>query len=233
MGVYRRVWWVIIVVVGVPALAAAVALAPFETVVPMASIGALAGAGFALGAGARGRAGAHGMAGGRYRAAARAGGLTAAATVAVVGLVYAVGPAGLALVGLLAAASPMVVSRARAHPWLARFAGSPREASQRVRTVATRSEPATTAGTGGGAAVVTISREPAQDLRVLSDTELCYEWRRSFVALQRARLPVRCVTVVQARARYLDEMERRHPAGFHAWLAHGARAASDPTRYLK
>ncbi|MDN5798209.1 MAG: hypothetical protein L0H79_21020 [Intrasporangium sp.] len=68
---------------------------------------------------------------------------------------------------------------------------------------------------------------------MLTDTQLCHEWRRSFTALQRAvGDPARLTAVIQTRARYLDELERRHPAAFLAWLAHGARAASDPSRYL-
>lgn len=38
--------------------------------------------------------------------------------------------------------------------------------------------------------------------------------------------------LAQARRTYLDELERRCPAGFVAWLASGARAAGDPRRHL-
>jgi hypothetical protein len=31
---------------------------------------------------------------------------------------------------------------------------------------------------------------------------------------------------------YLDELERRNPDGLMAWLASGARAAADPSRYV-
>ena len=38
--------------------------------------------------------------------------------------------------------------------------------------------------------------------------------------------------VVGIRAIYLDEIERRRPDAFQAWLAAGARASQDPRRYL-
>jgi len=31
---------------------------------------------------------------------------------------------------------------------------------------------------------------------------------------------------------YLDELERRDPAGFRRWINDGARAAGDPARYI-
>jgi len=37
---------------------------------------------------------------------------------------------------------------------------------------------------------------------------------------------------VLVRQRMLDELERRDRAGFERWLSTGARAASDPSRYI-
>lgn len=34
------------------------------------------------------------------------------------------------------------------------------------------------------------------------------------------------------RRQVLDELERRNPSGFGQWMASGARAPSDPARYL-
>jgi hypothetical protein len=66
----------------------------------------------------------------------------------------------------------------------------------------------------------------------LTNSELCREWRRSFVRLQSARsFGDRCY-VVALRQVYLDEMDRRSPTAFQAWLASGARAAGGPDRYL-
>lgn len=68
----------------------------------------------------------------------------------------------------------------------------------------------------------------------LSDSELCWAWRNSFVAAQQAtRDPDRLDRVSRRRQQYLDEIQRRDPGGFAAWLNAGARAASDPTRYVK
>ena len=38
--------------------------------------------------------------------------------------------------------------------------------------------------------------------------------------------------VVQRRQEYLDALERRDPHGFARWMDLGARAASDPGRYV-
>ena len=68
----------------------------------------------------------------------------------------------------------------------------------------------------------------------LSDSELCWAWRNSYFAAQRAASnPESLDRVSRARRGYLDEMQRRDPQGFATWLDAGARAASDPARYLK
>lgn len=72
----------------------------------------------------------------------------------------------------------------------------------------------------------------ADDLRDLSDAELCRAWRRSFLALMSAADPAGHEVVVLHRQALLDEMEQRDPAGLQAWLSSGARAASGPERYL-
>jgi hypothetical protein len=79
-------------------------------------------------------------------------------------------------------------------------------------------------------------RLPSTALTEISDRELYFAWRVSFVLLQRLQemkhLQAQC-RVVGLRQRYLDEMERRHPQGFARWLLAGARPASDPSRYLQ
>ena len=66
----------------------------------------------------------------------------------------------------------------------------------------------------------------------LPTPDLCWEWRRSYVAVVRASKPDELIRIVALRAAYLDELERRDPTGFRRWLDDGARAASDPGRYL-
>ncbi len=68
--------------------------------------------------------------------------------------------------------------------------------------------------------------------RALDDAQLCWAWRISYVTLQRSTTPMQRLRVVQQRQHYLDELERRNPAGVAAWLASGARAAGDPSRYV-
>jgi hypothetical protein len=65
-----------------------------------------------------------------------------------------------------------------------------------------------------------------------STEQLCWAWRCSFVRLQRSSEACTGVSVAQQRQFYLDELERRDPRGFSAWMTGGARAASDPGRYL-
>lgn len=66
----------------------------------------------------------------------------------------------------------------------------------------------------------------------MDDRALCSAWRTSYVALQQPlTLPCR-VRVVDRRQEFLDELERRNPRGLEAWLASGARAAGDPTRFI-
>jgi hypothetical protein len=71
-----------------------------------------------------------------------------------------------------------------------------------------------------------------QSVRELTDTELCLQWRRSFVTLQSARSPADLARVVAQRQVYLDEMERRSPSALRAWFASGARAAGGPDRFI-
>lgn len=74
---------------------------------------------------------------------------------------------------------------------------------------------------------------PSLDVPDLMTTEdLCHAWRSSYVALQRAESIDSRLRVVRMRALYLDELERRAEPAVQAWLSSGARAASDPSRFL-
>jgi hypothetical protein len=66
----------------------------------------------------------------------------------------------------------------------------------------------------------------------LTTKALCVTWRRSYVLLQRASDSSSRNKIVQLRRRLLDELECRNRPGFTKWLESGARAGSDPTRYL-
>lgn len=67
----------------------------------------------------------------------------------------------------------------------------------------------------------------------LADDALAWAWRLSYNLLQLAEQPEERASVTRLRQGYLDEMERRNPAGLTAWLDSGARAAGDPARFLR
>ena len=73
---------------------------------------------------------------------------------------------------------------------------------------------------------------PASKPESMSDADLCQEWRRSYVMLQRSGSVAAQLLVVQQRQRYLDELERRNAPGLSGWLSSGPRAAGDPSRYI-
>ncbi|HSU35263.1 MAG TPA: hypothetical protein VLJ88_06360 [Propionibacteriaceae bacterium] len=78
-------------------------------------------------------------------------------------------------------------------------------------------------------------RLPSQvPVRDLTDVELCHAWRTSSHALpQQGADLTRQAQLVTARQEYLDEIERRNPAGFRRWLAVHAQPDSDPIQYLR
>ena len=73
---------------------------------------------------------------------------------------------------------------------------------------------------------------PISPTRDLPTDELCLAWRRSYLQLQRAADERTRQQIIRARQECLDELERRDRPGFARWLASGARAGSDPGRFL-
>jgi len=57
-------------------------------------------------------------------------------------------------------------------------------------------------------------------------------WQTSHAWLHSASTPEEQAGIVQRRQDYLDEMQRRHPDGFAAWLASGSSAEDNPERFL-
>ena len=84
--------------------------------------------------------------------------------------------------------------------------------------------PGTSAVLPGGVDVLSLAQ--------WSERELCHAWQRTYVQLQRHTDAAWTEHLAQTRRTYLDELQRRDPTGFAAWIASGARAASDPSRYL-
>lgn len=70
------------------------------------------------------------------------------------------------------------------------------------------------------------------DLGSMTDQELCRSWRRSYVLLDAASSTAGRLTIVQLRAGYLEELERRQPHALQAWLDAGGRAASGPDKFF-
>lgn len=82
---------------------------------------------------------------------------------------------------------------------------------------------------GSGDPVMAVSGvDPAE----CTDEELCWAWRCSFAHLIQASGPDAVDHLARLRGRYLDELERRNPQGFAAWMGSGARAASDPSPFF-
>jgi hypothetical protein len=114
----------------------------------------------------------------------------------------------------------LLVAAVVSSPWLVR-----RLQAQRPRGVG--GDPSASALLADGP-----PRPPHHRVDQLTTPDLCEAWKRSFVSLMNARTPQQRLLVVVARQNYLDEMARRCPAGFAAWLESGARPAGAPDRYL-
>jgi len=143
------------------------------------------------------------------------GALGGAAVVAAAGLIAVGGFAGVLLVLMLVGCSPQLWDAVRSR-WPTVLGGGPTEPADDTSVASPLAE----------------SLPAPADLRDLDDAELCLVWRHTFVALE-APLPVpHHVEVVLLREAILDELQRRCPAGFEAWLAAGARAPSNPLPYV-
>ena len=147
------------------------------------------------------------------RVGLRAGGATCAGGLVLTGVVRLLGPAsGSVILALLLLAAPL------AWRWLRQRYGRP---PARENRAAERLE-----------VVPAAEQTPPLTFEALSTAELCLAWRRSYVALlDVTSYPARC-TIVRVRECLLDELERRDRDGFIRWLDSGARAGSDPGRYL-
>jgi hypothetical protein len=149
-----------------------------------------------------------------------------AASVVSLGLVRLIGVGTIAVLAVLVATAPSV--RAAVAPLLAKLVDAPRPLS-----------PARRVGVQPAGEVDRQVRLPALELEesfvvpdVMTDEDLCQAWRSSYVALSRATTVSSQLRVVQMRALYLDELERRAGPALQAWFHSGARAAGDPTRSL-
>jgi hypothetical protein len=166
--------------------------------------------------------------------AGRVGPLAALLMVGVVGWVGLLGATGILLVLVVALTCPGLV-----RPLLRRLEGEPGDQSgdrfgdrpgvqsgvQSTPVVLAPPPPSLE-----GVETTSATSEPS--FGSLSTGELILAWRLSFTMLRRATTPQAIEQIACRRREYLDELERRDGVAVRKWLASGARAASDPTRYL-
>jgi hypothetical protein len=134
---------------------------------------------------------------------------------AICGFAAAVGLETLVLVGLIITLSPPVLARLRP------AARQPAEPMRQPQDVPLPSIP-----------TPRYLSAVARSLCELSDEEICLAWRRSFTRLQNPSTAEHRSAMADVRRAYLDELERRSPDAFAAWIQSGARAAGDPAKFF-
>src|SRR5690625_3528215 len=202
----RRIWWVLAAITWLAGCSAAVETVAVSALVVLAIFVGLNAAGFSV-AGAL----VNDAESGRVRLAVRNGVIAAAATIAVLGLIAGFGGWGLLLCLLFAATSPPVAERF--WRWWEQQRLERRE--QQIPPEERR-----------------VSDHPRRRCSERTTSELVHAWRASFTSLQRAQTTTAKNEIVDRRQQYLDELERRDPDGIRRWLDSGARAASDPSRFI-
>lgn len=202
----RRIWWVLAAITGMAGCFAAV-----ETVAP----GALVVIALFVGLNAVGLSIAAAIVNDapdrRIRTGLRVGVVASAVTVALLGLVAGLGGVGL-LIGMSFAATSPPASE-RLGRWLEQ-----RRLERRAAQVPPDERE--------------VSEHPRRRCSEMTTAELVLAWRMSFNSLLRAQTTAATSEIVARRAQYLDELERRDPDGMRRWLDSGARAASDPSRFI-
>lgn len=143
----------------------------------------------------------------------------AAATGAVFGYAVALGPVALVLLVVLLSSSPYAV---RVYGrWLRSVpTPSPAQLDKMARALSYASSEY-------------MAFPPASGLGTLTDEELCHSWRASFATPQRPPSAAQTASTVIERQACLDELARRNPQGFAAWLASEERAPGNPLPYLR
>jgi hypothetical protein len=213
-SVYRCVWWCFAGLIGLIGVAAGVAASSFVTISVMFAMTALCLGTLSANLQTLGDDGRPSKPI-SVSAVVRHGCLAGLVLVSLFGLGSLIGVAVLPLAALLAVTCPAVIALVRGP--LRNF---------RPPVEVRYDEPAPTR------TVAAPAESPPAEVRAMTEAELCLGWRRSFVELQRIESPEARIRIVEFRRRVLDELERRNPCGFELWLASGARAASDPSRYV-
>jgi len=225
MGIYRILWRIVVGVLTVSGASLAFLYVPWGFLISISVCALILGP--LIGAGIRSQT--RGSAGPTLRSSIIAAALAVVGVLAVSGLSALFDAAALLVAGLLAVSSPPVLRRI-----LSRSPQRPRPGQQpNPPRVALPSRPSSQAPASAEPAPIPPPPRPRTPLcHSLSDAELCWRWRTSFTALQHTVSPGERLRLITTRSELLDELARRDPEGFQRWLDSGARAASDPARFL-
>jgi hypothetical protein len=150
------------------------------------------------------------------RAIAKNAGVAGGAAGAVTGFEFLLGPGALLLLFLVLGSSPYAV----------------RGIGRWLRSGPTSGQLVTVTRALSYASPEYLVYQPPVGVEALTDEELCQAWRTSYTLLGQQPSAARIAAVAAERQTYLEELERRHPRGFGAWLASGARAAGNPLPYV-
>lgn len=198
--------WVALTLVGAGALGAVLALRPAVLLVVTGVSGVLVVAARSTGTGER-------LVPGRGAGQAlRQVGLGTAVLVAAVGVLSGTGGWGLLLWAGLLGACWCGLGRVSMGPAAPSTAGSPTPVAGDQAAV----------DEAGG--LVATAEDPGR----LSDEDLRRRWRSSYLQVRGATDPSAVGRLARTRQAYLDELQRRHPREFEAWLG----SASNAARYL-
>ena len=212
MKAYRVAWLIVCVAFGVVGVSVAFEAAPYNLVALSVECGTAAGiwALLVVQYGERTRRS-------RVRFVLLASLAGAFAGGAFVGLAVAFGP-GVIVLGLALVAASPVALRMTARALCAAWGSSEGQFAVAASSLAY-----------AGLDFVPIPR--GDDLSLLTDDQLCEAWRSSTTTLRGASTH-RVKRIVEQRHRYLDEFERRNPAGLKVWLSSAENPECDPGLYL-
>jgi hypothetical protein len=214
MSVYRIIWWVMAVPLAAVGAAVAVVTVHVDELASAAFAAAVVGGGVSWGVATSRNSTV------TLRSCLPAIARTAAAVgtilVSVVGLISLSGIAAVPLVLMMAVTARPVARWLHSWPPIAQVLGQ--QGSE-------LGDPVVVTVTGS-------SLSPPPSWEGLSDDALCRGWRTSFVVLQHTSSVTGRLRIARMRQRYLDEIERRDPQGFAQWFSSGARAGSDPSKFL-
>ncbi|MGY2127189.1 hypothetical protein [Blastococcus sp. SYSU DS0617] len=161
-------------------------------------------------------------------AGALAAARTAGGLLVVCGAAVLVGTAVTLLIGALLTGAALLLRRpdpARAAPAGALLPDEPE--SPVVLSPLHPAAPTFRIGSVGSARAVLPS------VRSLSTRSLGEEWLRTTAVLDASPEPSTREAVAARRQSVLDELERRDPAGFARWLAHGTDGSSNPADFVR